>query len=1105
LSLGISTPFKTLFLSLFFALFLTSCSKTGEIFGIDIPKDNVVDNAVNDAIYYPVQEQMCSWGFRSSGCEEETTTITSSSSETNKTTPIEEINTTCQTGFTLVSNICVPTSNQNSNKLKDITSKWYDILTEAQQLSIQKDKNNLDPNNKDLTILTLLDIVPKDGLKMLKDTKVSLPYYIFNKKVDTQLAYVESSDKSIVSPHIIDSSNGAFKVIDSNSILFLELEAKGEVNQSASVSLKVQQEDATKFDKESLKVSIVENNQTYTYNPVSLFFTYNTIIIEENDSRNIYFGISYTIDSNVTVVVRSDLEQILADQNKTLDLQNIGENNNIISAFVSNENGVPFNFRLDAKGKAGDTMELFLVAIDNHGKYDYKKFNVLIVAKGKGDYTDTNSTTTPDNSKNPTISGDNFETLNETQKALVNSDHNNYDTGSSDKPIITIFNPEKDIKLHKGESLTTSFYVKDLGKDTIYTNVYDDIKKVTANMENYGKYTITHSNKFFFLTLEAVGEVGDTTNITIRSQNANDEKLFDQEGFKVTIVADDVESSYIEPLIYLGFKKLYIEEDGERTGLQFAIAHSKTTTPNIVIADESVAKFDKWITKNPPKFSIKATGRSGSQTTMTITANDGIKTDERTINIYIIQAGQLKNYIDKEKEADNNSNVKTCEAGQHLENDKCVVDKIDPTCQTGETLINGKCISDSTGGETTPTCTAGQHLDTTNKCVPDSTDLTCDTGFTLKNGKCISDSTGDPTDPTCTTDYHIENGICVPNEVVITCDTGFTLKDGKCISDLTGEITEPICDDNYHIENNKCIANIVEPICDVNSKLVDGKCISDSTGEPTTPTCEVGFHIENNQCVTDNTDPTCNSGYHLSGGECIADDGKTDPIPPMCQNGYNLKNGVCVISLVCETGYHIDNEKCIINLPNCETGFHLENSTCILDKNTTVLDCGDLEHEENGICVDNANRDNLDSIPYSEWTENEKNAKSVEICTIKMDSAGFKIIEATAVTAEGFANSDGTIILHTTKTPIINGITQNVTLKLIYQEVNGAVSTNKVLDSTFRLPKFRVDYTVDYAGKTFYIIDESNGKCFINVFPNENSIPFGILDIVTPDGVNGNF
>ena len=1057
MSLGISTPFKTLFLSLFVALFLTSCSKTGEIFGIDIPKDNVVDNAVNDAIYYPFQEQMCSWGFRSSGCEEETTTTTSSSPEINKTIPVQETNKTCQTGFKLVGDTCVPVSNQNGDKLKDITSKWYDILTEEQQLSIQKDKNNLYPNKKDLTILTLLDMIPENGLQMFKNTKVSLPYYIFNEKVDTQLAYVESANPNIISPHIIDSSNGAFKVINSNSILFLELEAKGEVNQSTSISLKIQQEDATKFDTESLEVSIVERNESHTYNPVSLFFTYNTIIIEEDDSRNIYFGISYTIDSNVTVVVRSNIEKILADKNQTLDLQNIGENNNMINASVSNANGVPFHFRLDAKGKAGDTIELFLVAIDSRGKYDYKKFNVLIVAKGKGDYTDTNSTTTtPDNSKNPTISGDDFETLNETQKALVNSDHNNYDTGSSDKPIITIFNPETVIKLHKGESLTTSFYVKDLGKDSIYTSVYDDIQKVKANIEKFGKYTITHSNKFFFLTLEAVGEVGDTTNITIRSQNANDEKLFDQEDFKVMIVADDVKSSYIEPLIYLGFNKLYIEENGERNGLQFAIAHSKTTTPNIEVADESIAKFDKWITKNPPKFSIKATGRSGSQTTMTITANDGIKTDERTINIYIIQAGQLENYRYKETEVDNISNIITCETGQHLENEKCVVDKTDPTCKTGETLTNGKCIVNSTGNPIDP-------------------------------------------DPTCSTGFHIENGACVLNEVVITCDTGFTLKDGKCISDSTGETTEPVCDDNYHIENAKCVANIIEPTCDVNSKLVDGKCISDSTGDPTTPTCETGFHIENNQCITDNTDPTCNTGYHLSNGTCIADDGKKDQIPPMCQDGYKLQNNLCVISLVCETGYHIDNGKCIIDLPNCETGFHLEKTSCVSDTNTTTpLDCGETKHEANGICVDNANRDNLDSIPYSEWTENEKNAKSVEICTIKMDSAGFKIIEATAVTAEGFANSDSTIILHTNKTPIINGITQNVTLKLIYQVVFGAVSTNKVLDSSFKVPRFRIDYTIDYSEKTFYIIDESNGKCYVNTFPSENTIPFGILGLVEP-------
>jgi len=278
------------------------------------------------------------------------------------------------------------TQTENLDLLKDITSQYFDILTYSQQQSIQKDKNNIYPNNKDLTVLTLLDINPENGLKILKNTKVALPYYISNDRVDVQLAYVDSSNKNIISPNIVDSTNGAFKVIDSNSILFLELEAKGELNQSASINLTVQTEDATKFDKEDLRVTIVDDNETY--NSMSLFFTYNTIIIEEDDSRDIYFGISYTIDSNITVSIRSDLEMILADQNQFFNLQNV--NNNIISTFISNENGVPFHFRLDAKGKAGDSIGLFLMAVDSQGMYDYKMFNVLIVAKGKGSYKSVN-------------------------------------------------------------------------------------------------------------------------------------------------------------------------------------------------------------------------------------------------------------------------------------------------------------------------------------------------------------------------------------------------------------------------------------------------------------------------------------------------------------------------------------------------------------------------------------------------------------------------------------------------------------------------------------------------------------------------------------------
>ena len=1099
---------RPLLLSMYIIILHSGCSKTGEIFGIDIPRDNEIDNVINDSIYYPFQDQMCEWGFRSSGCEDDTVIVTPViETEKNTTTSSDQNKTTvCREDEILVGQICFPKSN-NSNKLKDVQSKWFDILTENQQTSIQIDKNNRLPQNKDLTILTLLDLVPADGLKIVKNTKVSLPYYIFNEKTDIQLAYVSSSNQSVISPHIIDSSNGAFKVIDSNSILFLELEAKGKVGESASVSLKVQEEDATKFDKESLEVSIVDGNGTY--NPVSLFFTYNTIIIEEDDSRNIYFGISYTIDSNVTVVVRSDLEKILSsDANTTLDLQNTNEANGVINATVENGNGVPFHFSLEAKGKAGDTMDLFLVARDNKGKYDFKKFTVLIVAKGTADYQDSNTTTSPNTPTSPTLTGDDFEKLSSTQQALVNDDVNNYDTGSTDRPIISIFNPETTIKLHKGESLTTSFYVKDLGKESIYTNIYDDIKKVKANVESYGKYTITHSNKFFFLTLEAVGEVGDVVNITIRSQNANDDKLFDQESFDVKIVADDVDSSYIEPLIYVGFNKLYIEEGGERTGLQFAIAHSKTISPEITVADESVAKFDKWITTDPPKFSIKAVGRSASQTSMTITASDGTKIDERTINIYIIAAGQLQNYIDKEKEIDTGTTTppvdnkpKTCDNGFHIEGTKCVVDKTDPVCETGSTLKNGVCVSDSTGGQTTTKCPTEQHLDQNNQCVPDKIAVTCSDGFELRDdNKCYQIDGNSSVDPVCGDGYHIENSQCVSDKILISCDTGFSLKDGKCVSD-DNKTSDPICQDGYHLNNGSCIANIDDPICETGYSLKDGNCVSDNGGDTGTPTCKTGFHLEDNQCISDKTNPTCNDGYYLKDGECIAINGSTDPLPPMCQDGYSLKNGVCAIDLVCETGFHIQNDSCIADIQNCNNGFHLEGDKCVSDP--VALVCKSDEVEKNGACVlvENRNSATLKNIPYDEWTDSEQAEQSVQICTLKVDETGYRILRAIEVNAEGFKNELETLVLHSNKTPIINGVTQNVSIKMIYKEIYTASPTSTMLDASFRLPKFRIDYTNDYSGDTFFVIDESNGKCYTNVFPSENTIPFGILELVRPDGM----
>ena len=1092
--MGISKLLKPLFISIFVTVFYSGCSKIGEIVGIDIPKDNEIDNAINKSVYYPFQEQMCDWGFRSSGCEEENLTI----SDLN-TTPIDE-NRSCETGYILVDNECIFPGTGGDELLKDVESKWFDILTKDQQKLIQTDSNNIF-TNKNFTILTLLDNIPKDGLKMLQNTKVVLPYYIFNEETDIQLAYVSSSDKEIITPNIIDSSNGAFKVIDSNSIIFLELEAKGQVGESASVSLKVQEEDATKFDKEELNISIVDGNETY--NPVSLFFTYNTIFIEENLSKNIYFGISYTIDSNVTVVVRSDLEMILSDDNKTLDLQNLSESNSIVSAFVSNDDGVPFSFRLEAKGVAGDTMELFLVAVDSKGAYDFKKFNIIIVGKGVIE-PDPDPTLNP-NTSIPTLTGDDFNLLTATQQVLVNNDANRFDPSSIEKPIITIFNPETVIRIPKGGSITFPFYVKDEGKDVIQTVVYDDITKVSANIESYGKFTISYSNKLFFLTLDAVGEVGDIVNITIYSQNANDGRLYDQETFKVEIISPDDDGTYIEPLIYLGFNKLYIEEAGFRTGLQFSIIHSENIVPEIIIEDETVIQFLKWVSISPPKFSIEAIGKAGDTTTLTIRAFDGIKADERIISITIIPVGDSHENYDETIGSTTPSTPtkpepKECNTGFHLENSICVVDAVGGSCAEGYIEDdNGDCVD---GNKTVPrTCPTDYHLNADNECDPDATERICPTGFSLENGECKSDETGTVIDPICNINYHIENGDCVADEIPISCDTGFTLQNGKCISDETGDIADPICEDGYHIENDSCTANIDDPICEDGYNLKDGVCEADDGGDPITPTCGTGFHLEDNQCLADKVNPTCADGYYLSDGECHIDNtgGDTDPIPPMCQDGYTLQDGVCNIDLVCETDFHIENSECIADIPTCTTGFHIENSICVED-GVADLNCTDGQIEENGICIDDTSRD-LTDIAYEDWTDSEKAKVSLEICSLKIDEAGYSVIEATAVTAEGFQNELGTLILHTTKTPIVNGITQNVTLKMIYKEIYTASPTSKILDSTFRIPKFRIDYTMEYSASIFYIIDDSDGKCYVNTFPSENTIPFGILDIVKPDGM----
>ena len=1067
LSLGVSIKIFQIFFIVVIGFFLNSCSKTGEMLGIDIPEDNVVDNAINDSIYYPFRDQMCDWGFRVSGCEDNETNI-SSTNESYIPENNPEENLTCQDGYKLVGGLCVKTSTEDVNKLKDVESKWYDILTVDQKKMVREDQNNINPKDDTLTVLTLLDPYDGEYFKMLKNTKVVLPYYIYNKKDQSELAFVTSSDEKVINPNIIDSSNGVFKVVDSNSILFLELEARGEANQTASISLKVQEEDATRYDKEKVDVLIIDKNETYTYNPVSLFFTYNTIIIEEYDSRNIYFGISYTIDSNVTVLVRSDVEKFLADKNKTLDLQNLSaENNNVVSAIVSNDNGVPFYFRLDAKGKAGDTMELFLVAIDSHGNYDFKKFTVLIVGKGQGGYTSSVGETGGTGTETPTIIGDDWNKLSATQQALVNEDLNNYDKTSDNKPVITIFNPSNLIKIVKGTTLTTSFYVKDNAKDTIQTIVYDDIKKVKANIENYGKFTITNSNKLFFLNLEAVGNVGDITDIIVYSQKANDKTYFDQESFKVEIVANEDEASYIEPMLYVGFRKLYIEEGGYRTGLQFSIVHSKDVEPEIIIGDTNVVQFLEWVSKDPPKFSIKAVGKEGDRTTLTIKVDDGKNVDEIKIDVIIIPKGTLNQYIEEEHTT--------------------------PVVTTPTTENK----TDQTNNNNTDNTNTSEQTNNT-----DNTNTTEQTNNTDNTNTSEQTNNTDKTNTTCAEGQHLENGQCVADVSLLTCNDGFVLKDGECVSETNESIkADPVCEDGYHVENGQCISNIKEPICAEGQHLENGQCVADDTGQPVTPICEDGYHLEDNQCVADKVDPICQEGYHLSNGECVSDSNTNDKIPPICDDGYHLnEEKVCVVDLVCEDGQHIENGQCVEDLKTCDEGYHAENGVCVAD----TPSCEDGYHLENGECIPNEVRsdDELKQVPYNEWTEKEQSEKSLEVCYLKLEDENYQSLVADESRAEGFSNNLGTLVFHTEKPPVVNGINQNVKLTMIYKERYTADPNGKMLDATYRVPRFRIDYVIDFSGDTFYIIDDEDGKCYVNTFPSENTVPFGLLELVKPDWAN---
>ncbi len=1008
---GMSKFFNAVFIISLLALF-SGCSKLGDSLGIDIPEDNIIDKQINKTIYYPIRDQICSWGFRTSGCiEENTTTNVIDNNDSNDTNN----SITCPSGYTLTDGTCVDSS---GSKLKDVVSKWFDILTTKQQQLVKEDKNNINSNNKDLTAITLIGNLTNDKLLMKKNTKVVLPYYIYNTKVESQIAITGSSNISKVKPVLIDSPNGTFKIVDSNSIVFLELSALGAVGDSASINLKVQEMDASKYDEEDLNVSIVDDNLTYTYNPVSLFFTYKTIIIEEDDSRNISFGISYTIDSNVTVAVRSDIEKIMSGTDTTLDLTT-SLNNDIVGTFIINDKGVvPFSFRLDAKGKAGDTMKLYLVARDSKGNFDFQEFNVLIVKKGQGDYPDSNSTTDNQTNNNTdsntsSITGNDYELLSNAKKLLVTEDDNNHEPTSSTKPVITFFDSNKQpIKIPKGKTISTSFYVKDKDNGDIYTILYDDINKVKANMIGYGKYTVTYSNKLFYMTLEAVGNVGDEVNITIYSQNRNDSTQYDKESFRVEIIDENATGTYIPPEIATGYKALYIEENSYRDGLVLQTVSSSNIDPNVTVSNENVAKFLGLTKKSSGyyQFGIKAIGKNGNETSLTIDLVDGSnRATPITIPVYIVGTGKLSDYINNETKGGDTNNTNN-------------TDRNNTTCQTGYHLVGTNCVQDTNN--------------------TDRNNTTCQTGYHLVGTNCVQDTNNTETNnTTCQTGYHLENGSCIIDEINVTCPTGTYLKDGQCVS-LNGD------------------TNV-------------------------TPSCSTGYHLSDGKCVADEVTPTCSTGYTLKDGQCVSNtDGTT--IPPVCDVGYKLQNGMCVENPVCNDGYHLENGSCIIDVVTCGTGFTEVNGTCIKNETNTTEDR------------------NTSNIPYEEWTDTEKAEKSIEICFLKITETGYVSLNAQTILAEGYTNSAGTIVLHSQKASVINGVSQNVSITMVYKEIATAKSTNKFLDATYTLPKFRIDYTVDYANSTFYVIDNGNGKCYINTFPADGSIPFGVLELVKPADIPTN-
>ncbi|EJF07415.1 hypothetical protein ThvES_00004980 [Thiovulum sp. ES] len=950
--MGISRHFvSTLFISL--ALFFSSCSKVGETAGVEIPEDNAIDEFLNETFYYPYRDFMCENNFRETDCPVE---------ETNTTTTDEVVDENTNEEDTITNDTVdneTPTE-EETEKLRDIVSSWFDELSTDQQLIVQKDKNKIYDEDKS-PVLTPVNETTKNEINIQKDTTVVLPYYIFDDNLENLLVNADSSNRNVIRPLFLDA--GPFRIIDSNSIAFLELTAYGEINQTAKITVEAQEEDTTNFDRSELLAKIVDQNDT-TYSPVGVYFTYDTIYIEEGDRRRVYFGISYTIDSNVTVVVRSDWRRIFDEGGKVLDLTEFNETNGVVNPIISNDSGVPSSFILDALGQKGEEIELFLVAVDGKGEYDYAKFIVKIVGVGEAEYDDNLIDGEDTTSSSTRLTGNDYDKLTDEQQQLVNQDLNNIISTATDRPIITIFKPSGIIRIKQNQVLNISFYVLDETDAEIYTFVYDEPTKVDARINGTDKFDVTYSNKYFIpLRLEALGEVGDIATITIQSEHANDAvNLYDRESFQVEIVPDDGDATYIKPELHLGFNRLFIEEGGTRSGLQFGTSNSEEIgEPEVYVDNKAVAIFAGWNDEEFTRFTVKATGRAGTQTTLHITITDGINSDDVSIPVTIVPAGSLDDYLEKEGLSEDEY-----ESGLGDTNDENTDDTTD-----NEDINNSTETGDTTDENTDNT--------TDNEDVNNSTE----TGDTTDNEDVNnSTETGDTTDN---------------EDVNNSTETGDTTDNDETNTTETEDDNTSVEEDNSGETNNA----------------------GDDNAPPTPDT-------------DGDTTASCEDGYELQGGICQEING-TDVAPVTCPDGQILKDGVC--------------------------------------KATSSRD--------------------LTTIAYDDWTDEEKEDESMVICNALLADPTYLTLRAPTTLAVGYSDPTNSLILKNQNA--------TTTLTMIYrQKFTIDESPYKYLDNTYKVPQMRIDYAQEYAGATYYVIDEGEGICYINTFPKAGAIPFGYIEYVVP-------